>query len=228
MPPTRIQQISELFDQWARSDRATQMAKGHQHLMDTLLAELSSTCAGSLLDLGCGTGKFLALADAAGFSKTCGIDASTQMIAITQNQAPNAEVKVGQFEKLPWPGQSFDHVTSIEALYYCPDPQQALQEIVRVLKTCGRFDLIIDYYADSEGTSTWDEGLGFEITRLSIAEWVSLAESAGLQNCQTRRIIHPKAQDLASQWTQSVWYPTRDSYENYLQNGAFWLTADKP
>lgn len=197
--------------------------------MDALLAELTPICAGrSLLDLGCGTGKFLSLAQAAGFGRTCGIDASPQMIKTSQAIAPDSEVTVGSFDSLPWSDAEFDHVTSIEALYYCLEPQQALAEVARVLKPEGRFDLIIDYYAESEGTASWAKGLGFEITRLAIAEWIELAESVGFKNCQSRRIIHPHAAQKISEWNESVWYPTRDSYENYLENGAFWLTASLP
>ena len=202
------------------------MADGHKLLMETLLEEVADTAPGkSLLDLGCGTGKFLALAEAVGFSPTAGIDASPKMITTSQSSAPNADVIVGQFESLPWTDQSFDQVTSIEAIYYCPDPSQAFQEIARVLKPKGRLDIIIDYYAESEGTATWDEGLGFEITRLSTQEWCDLAAAAGFKNCQSRRIVNPDGAAMVKDWSASVWYPTQESYNNYLMNSAFWLTA---
>ncbi|NJN23425.1 MAG: methyltransferase domain-containing protein [Acaryochloridaceae cyanobacterium RL_2_7] len=167
----------------------------------------------------------MALANAVGFTPTAGIDASAKMIQTSQASAPNADVQMGKFEALPWPDQRFDQVTSIEALYYCPDPAQAFREIVRVLKPQGRFDMIIDYYAESEGTGTWDKGLGFEITRLSTQEWVTVAESVGFRNFQSRRIVNPRVGELAQGWTESVWYPTQESFRNYLKNGAFWLTA---
>lgn len=223
---SRLDQVSALFDQWASTDRAQKMADGHKLLMETLLAEIADTASNkALLDMGCGTGKFLALADAVGFAPTAGIDASPKMIQTSQNSAPNADVQVGQFEVLPWSDQNFDQVTSIEALYYCPDPAQAFCEIARVLRPNGRLDMIIDYYAESSGTRTWDEGLGFKITRLSTQEWVAVAESAGFQNCQSRRIVNPQHEQMAQDWTESVWYPTQESYSNYLDNGAFWLTA---
>ena len=194
--------------------------------MEALLQDIGPTSAGkSLLDLGCGTGKFLFLAQAAGFMPVSGVDASPQMIATAKTTAPGAEVKIGSFEALPWPDQSFDQVTSIEALYYSPEPQQVFAEVARVLKPGGRFDLIIDYYAESEGTHSWAEGLGFEIARLAIADWIALAESAGFEICQSRRIIQPNATAMIEKWEASVWFPTRESYENYLKNGAFWLTA---
>ena len=202
------------------------MADGHAHLMEALLDEIGSGCTGqALLDLGCGTGKFLTLAKHAGFGPRAGIDASPNMVETTRQHNPDAEIKVGSFEALPWPDQHFDQVTSIEALYYCPEPGLALSEGHRVLKPGGRFDMIIDYYAESEGTASWAEGLGFDITRLAVADWIALTQTAGFAPCQSRRIIHPEAKTKSQSWTASVWYPTKDSYDNYLDNGALWLTA---
>ncbi len=221
-----LQKVSALFDQWASSDRAHKMADGHSLLMETLLTDISIDCAAkSILDLGCGTGKFLVLAAAAGFPKTAGIDASVQMVRTAQQTASSADIRNGHFESLPWADQSFDQITSIEALYYCPDPAQAFREISRVLKLGGRFDLIIDFYAESQGTASWSQGLGFEIARLSTLEWVAIAQSAGFQTIQSRRIVNPDRENRLREWAPSVWYPTAKSYENYLSNGAFWLAA---
>lgn len=221
-----IQQVSATFDQWASSDRAQNMAEGHTILMKTLLADISTDCHNaSILDLGCGTGKFLALAETLGFSFTAGIDASPMMAKTSSQTAPNADIKIGTFESLPWPANHFDFVTSIEALYYCPNPLQVMQEIARVIEPNGRLDVIIDYYAESTGTASWDDGLGFQLTRLSTLEWIALIKTAGFEACQSRRIINPDREQLIKQWNPSVWYPTLESFENYLENGALWLTA---
>ncbi|WP_110984928.1 class I SAM-dependent methyltransferase [Acaryochloris thomasi] len=222
-------QVSSLFDQWASTDRAQRMATGHQPLMTALLAELAGeTNKSALLDLGCGTGSFLAQAAASGFSRTCGIDASPKMVETAQNTAPEAELQVGNFAHLPWPAASFDNVTTMEAIYYCPEPLAALKEVARVLKTGGRFDLVIDYYQDSSGTSSWPEGLGFEITSLSATQWVDLLAQAGLEKISNRRIIRPQQEADPASWKPSVWFPTEDSYLAYLEDGALWLTGYLP
>lgn len=222
-------QVSTLFDQWASTDRAHQMAAGHQPLMTALLAELAEMARGStLLDLGCGTGAFLAQAAASGFDQTCGIDVSSKMVETAQNNAPEAELRVGDFAHLPWPTASFDNVTTMEAIYYCPKPLRALQEVARVLKAGGRFDLVIDYYQDSSGTSSWSEGLGFEIIRLSAAQWVDLLAEAGLEQIRNRRILRPKQEAESTTWKPSVWFPTEVSYRAYLEDGALWLTGYRP
>jgi ubiquinone/menaquinone biosynthesis C-methylase UbiE len=222
--------VSELFDQWASTDRAQQMAAGHQPLMEALLAELTQEAKApkALLDMGCGTGAFLAQALDLGFSQICGIDVSPKMIGIARQVAPEAELQVGNFSHLPWPASSFDHVTTMEAIYYCLDPLAVVQEVARVLKAGGRFDLVIDYYQDSSGTSSWPEGLGFEITCLSSAQWTALLADAGLENLSTRRIIRPEQDAAQANWQPSVWFPTQESYRAYLKDGALWITGYLP
>jgi ubiquinone/menaquinone biosynthesis C-methylase UbiE len=222
-PSAHLQQIATLFDQWASSDRAAQMATGHQPLMTALLGEIIPQ--GALLDLGCGTGAFLAQAQLAGFDPTYGIDASAEMLATAQHNAPSAKLHLGSFENLPWSMATFDQVTSIEALYYCPDPGLALQEVARVLKPGGRFDLIIDFYAESTGTETWPQGVGFELTRLATGEWGAIAQQAGLTVVRQQRILPSQPEALQAHWQPSVWFPTLAAYRNYLENGAFWLAA---
>ncbi|MCM1983945.1 class I SAM-dependent methyltransferase [Lyngbya confervoides] len=223
----QLQKVAGLFDQWASSDRAAQMADGHGHLMQALLADLDSglTALGTCLDLGCGPGRFLGLAADFGFQDLCGIDASEQMVATARQAVPLADIRVGPFEALPWPEQSFDLVASIEALYYCLQPDLALREVHRVLKPAGRFDLIIDYYAESSGTESWPEGLGFEITRWASSDWQAALEQVGFQVLRSQRIYHPQASEIGKRWTPSVWFPTAQSYARYLKDGALWITA---
>ncbi len=224
-PSVPSDHVSELFDQWASTDRALQMAVGHQPLMETLLAELAgeSHTPKALLDLGCGTGAFLA--QATGFSRRCGIDVSPKMIDLARRTAPMAELKVGTFSDLPWPSASFDQVTTMEAIYYCLQPLAVLKEVVRVLKPGGRFDLVIDYYQDSPGTASWPEGLGFEITCLSSAQWTELVYKAGFGKSKTRRMLRSQAQPNLENWSPSLWFPTQESYAAYLQDGALWITG---
>ncbi len=222
-------QVSQLFDQWASTDRAQKMALGHQPLMEALLAEIAEPSSGAvLLDMGCGTGAFLAQAKASGFEHTCGIDAAPKMIEVAQHNAPGADVKVGNFTDLPWPTSSFDNVTTMEALYYCLEPLAALQEVRRVLKPGGRFDLIIDYYQDSTGTASWPEGLGFEITDLSAIQWVELLAEADFERISNKRILRPENKGVPDNWKPSVWFPTQNSYLAYLKDGALWLTGYLP
>lgn len=84
-----------------------------------------------VLDLGCGSGEFCALATEAGASAT-GIDASHAMIELAGNTAPAAEFHVRALGELPWEDGTFDVVTAFNALHFAADPAAAFAEAVRV------------------------------------------------------------------------------------------------
>ena len=77
--------------------------------------DLAGVGAGArLLDIGCGAGGALVLADARG-AEPAGIDASEALIAVARERIPRARLEVGEMEELPFPDDSFDAVTGINA-----------------------------------------------------------------------------------------------------------------
>jgi SAM-dependent methyltransferase len=84
-----------------------------------------------LLDVGCGAGLALALAAQRGASVT-GLDASQGLIAIARQRLPQADIRLGDLEDLPFPEAAFTAVTLFNAVQYATDPQQALREVGRV------------------------------------------------------------------------------------------------
>lgn len=85
----------------------------------------------TVLDLGCGSGEFCALATEAG-ARATGIDASHEMIRLARAAAPTAEFHVRALGQLPWEDGAFDVVTAFNALFFAPDPEAAFAEAVRV------------------------------------------------------------------------------------------------
>lgn len=79
-----------------------------------------------VLDIGCGSGEFLAQARAAG-ATAAGVDPAPGMIALA-----GGDVRLGSFDLLPWPDGSFDVVTAFNSLHFTADPVEALREAVRV------------------------------------------------------------------------------------------------
>src|SRR5918992_624793 len=73
-----------------------------------------------LLDAGCGTGAFCALAVTWGVAAH-GLDADPDRIEQARRRAPAAEFRVGLMEALPWPDDTFDVVTGINAFQYARD-----------------------------------------------------------------------------------------------------------
>src|SRR5688500_1545857 len=70
-----------------------------------------------VLDIGCGAGSFLRLvADRGG--KPHGIDASEALIAFARSRLPDADLRVGEMEDLPWGDDSFELVTGFNAFFF--------------------------------------------------------------------------------------------------------------
>jgi SAM-dependent methyltransferase len=91
----------------------------------------------SLLDLGCGSGEFCALAAARG-SSVSGIDVADGLVEIARQKLPEADLRVGAVERLPWPDDRFDVVTAFNVLQFAADFLAALTEARRVTRPGGR------------------------------------------------------------------------------------------
>jgi SAM-dependent methyltransferase len=89
-----------------------------------------------LLDVGCGSGELCALAAARGAS-VAGIDAAEGMIAIARRRLPDADLRAGAMEALPWDDDAFDVGTAVNALQFAADFVDALRELARVVRPGG-------------------------------------------------------------------------------------------
>jgi SAM-dependent methyltransferase len=84
-----------------------------------------------VLDVGCGSGDFCALALARG-AEASGIDVAPAMLEIARRQAPAADLRIGPMDALPWEDDSFDAVTGFNSLQFAEDPVATLREWARV------------------------------------------------------------------------------------------------
>jgi SAM-dependent methyltransferase len=89
-----------------------------------------------LLDVGCGSGELCALVALRG-ARVAGIDAAEGMIAIARRRLPDADLRVGPMEALPWEDGTFDVVTAVNALQFAADYVDALAEAARVVRPGG-------------------------------------------------------------------------------------------
>jgi SAM-dependent methyltransferase len=71
----------------------------------------------SLLDAGCGTGLALRLAAARG-ARVSGLDASAALLDVARGQLPDADLRVGDIEELPYDDATFDVVTASNSIQY--------------------------------------------------------------------------------------------------------------
>jgi SAM-dependent methyltransferase len=90
-----------------------------------------------VLDVGCGSGLALALADERG-ARTSGIDISAPLLEVARRRVPDADLREGGLDVLPFADQSFDAVLAINALQFAVAPAAAVREIHRVLRPGGR------------------------------------------------------------------------------------------
>ena len=75
--------------------------------------------------------RFFALALARG-ARVSGIDAAPAMIATARERAPEADLRVGRDDALPFEDGAFDVVTGFNSLQFADDPVLALREWMRV------------------------------------------------------------------------------------------------
>ena len=93
-----------------------------------------------LLDLACGAGLAIELARVRG--ATCsGIDAAGRLVAVARDRTPDADIRVGDMEALPWEDASFDIVTSFRGVW--GTTPGAVDEAHRVLVPGGRLALTV-------------------------------------------------------------------------------------
>jgi SAM-dependent methyltransferase len=86
-----------------------------------------------VLDVGCGAGAFLRLVAARGAAPH-GLDAAATLVALARTRLPDADVRVGEMEDLPWPDATFDAVFGFNSFFFADDMVAALREAGRVAR----------------------------------------------------------------------------------------------
>ena len=113
----------------------------------------------TMLDIGCGGGATLKrLLKRSKGGVAYGIDISEESVAKARKL--NAElldkrvfVQQGSVTELPYEDATFDLVTAVETVYFWPNLTGCLQEVRRVMKTGGRFAIMVEVVdADSKWT----------------------------------------------------------------------------
>lgn len=86
-----------------------------------------------VLDLGCGSGAFLRAAADRG-AQVFGLDASAALLEIARERVPEADLRVGDMQFLPYEDGLFDLVTGFNSFFFAADMVAALREAARVAK----------------------------------------------------------------------------------------------
>jgi ubiquinone/menaquinone biosynthesis C-methylase UbiE len=89
-----------------------------------------------VLDIGCGTGRFLA--QLAEIAKAWGVDPSPEMLEVARSRVGSAGLKLGSAEQLPFKDGWFERAT-MWLVAHLVDRPRAFAEAARVLEPGGRF-----------------------------------------------------------------------------------------
>ena len=134
-----------------------------------------------LLDLACGTGNATLVAAQRG-ARAVGLDGAARLLDVAEIRAGAAGLNIdwmeGDLHELPFPGESFDVVTSVFGVIFAGEPGKAAGEIGRVLSHSGRFAIsaCTNDGALAENSSIWQNAVG---EKLGIEPDTSLMEVWG-------------------------------------------------
>lgn len=110
---------------------------------------LSAAAPGSrILDAGCGIGFWTHEFEKRGAAVTA-IDLSDQSASLTLKRLQScglpARLAAASVDRLPFPGEVFDHINCLHVLNYLPDPRPVLREFARVLRPGGTLCFSVHY-----------------------------------------------------------------------------------
>lgn len=95
-------------------------------------------------------------------------------------------------DAMPFPRSYFDVVTAFETIYFWPDLEDGLREMLRVVRTGGR--LVVDEYPDLAAAGKWADRLGMNVP--DAEELTTACRRAGFARVTDRH--HPVTGGCAS------------------------------
>ena len=136
---------ADRFNRWASTyDRHWMQRIIFEPIQRTLLqmAEEEIGRPGTILDVGCGTGRLLRSAgERFPGARLVGVDAAIEMVKHAQSSTPNGTIQFQQAtaEALPFPDSSFELVFSTMTFHHWDDQARGAAEVKRVLAPGGRW-----------------------------------------------------------------------------------------
>jgi SAM-dependent methyltransferase len=126
---------------------------GASRLFVDSLVDAAAVAAGQrVLDVACGPG-YAAVAACRRGATACGVDFSTEMLAVARELHRQVEFTEADAEQLPFGDTCFDAVISNFGIHHVPRPALALAEVYRVLMPGGSIAFTI--WAEPEHNIAW-------------------------------------------------------------------------
>jgi len=142
----------ERFDQWASTYENSWLQRAFFDQTHKAALALAATIVhqpGSVLDVGCGTGRLLRRANRYWpEAQLIGVDPASGMIERAKFLTPNATFFTGMAEALPLQDASVDLALSTSSFHHWQDQAAGIREIARVLRPGGYFILVDASFPD--------------------------------------------------------------------------------
>lgn len=171
-----------------------QMNSRHSKVTDWGLTHVTVEKCYTILDAGCGGGRTVSkLAAMAAQGKVYGIDFSEESVAASKRinaswiEMGRVEIHHASVSQLPFPDGVFDLITAVETHFWWPNLDEALREVLRVLRPGGTFLVIAEVYKGADTTMARlceKYALLTGLTRLSVEEHREMLANAGYSEVQ--------------------------------------------
>ena len=228
------EKLQQEFNRWAEAGEGEKMRTHHLDIAQKTIRLMDLRPGERVLDLGCGSGwatRLLAPLVAGtpeSSGQVVGLDISDQMIR--QARAESKEFKnvlflCGSAQQIPWEGNFFDKVLSIESFYYYPDQGRALQELFRVMAPRGRLFILINLYKDNPYSLQWVDKLRVPVHVRSAREYAELLRTHGFEKVEWRQI--PDDTPTPDNYVTKSFHSLHD-LRAFKRTGALLLMASKP
>ena len=189
-----IMQDSTDYDEIAPTYDRRYVENDYGEIDHTLLDFVTPPAERRVLEVGCGTGHWLALLDEWG-CRAAGLDPSAAMLRCASNRPIQAMLVQGRAEHLPFPPASFDRIVCVNAFHHFADKERFLSEARKVLRPEGGLMTVgLDPHTHLDSWYIYDyfEGtLKMGKKRYppcdQIREWM---EGAGFVECTTMQAQH--------------------------------------
>lgn len=188
-------EIAETYNRRFAADPQNQLARA-------ILTEALAQQPGRILEVGCGTGRWLADLHSAG-ELLYGLDLSMGMLHQALGRDRQLHLIQGQAERLPFRDSSFNLVYCVNALHHFGSPQEFIREAYRLLGTGGKLAVIgmdPNDFAGETPDKGWylyhyfegalENDLARFPARSTISAWMA---STGFESCETSCVYSIRA-----------------------------------
>lgn len=172
------------------------MNESHSAVTEWALGFLDFGEKDQVLDIGCGGGAMLKrMSKRIAAGHLTGVDYSEVSVKLSSEmnaediRSGKMEIFEASVEKLPFEGEKFDKIVTVESFYFWPSPADNLKEVLRTLKKGGIFLLVADIYQKEHMEKETLENIRrYQMLNPTEMEFRELFEQAGFASVK----IHTK------------------------------------